>query len=201
MRATSRNARTTISPSIFAGRAGRAYPIKDTTANELALNNNLKSRAEIIAARGRDIEDVDREIARRQAAPAPDAGAGRRNPWRPTTTLDRRHFHPARRHGAADVVNADTYTIDAVIATNAPVARRDAQGEFDEILDPARRRSLGIDRRERPRRSPARRRCRRPRRGRGARVEGNEILAPLRMSAKPDRKIPFGTSPTAFLAI
>lgn len=37
-------------------------PIKDGTADEIALNNNLKSRAEIIAARGRDIEDVDREI-------------------------------------------------------------------------------------------------------------------------------------------
>ena len=37
-------------------------PVKDTTADELALNNNLKSRAEIIAARGRDISDVDAEI-------------------------------------------------------------------------------------------------------------------------------------------
>jgi lambda family phage portal protein len=37
-------------------------PVKDTTADVLALDNNLKSRASIIAASGRDIEDVDREI-------------------------------------------------------------------------------------------------------------------------------------------
>ncbi len=50
-------------------------PIKDATADTMALDANLKSRAEIIAARGRDIEDVDREIEadplpRRAAAPA-----------------------------------------------------------------------------------------------------------------------------------
>jgi len=38
-------------------------PEKDIGADVTALNANLKSRAEIIAARGRDIEDVDKEIA------------------------------------------------------------------------------------------------------------------------------------------
>jgi lambda family phage portal protein len=37
-------------------------PVKDAQADDLALSNRTKSRAEIIAARGRDIEDVDREI-------------------------------------------------------------------------------------------------------------------------------------------
>jgi lambda family phage portal protein len=37
-------------------------PVKDAQADDLALRNHLKSRAEIVAARGRDIADVDREI-------------------------------------------------------------------------------------------------------------------------------------------
>ena len=37
-------------------------PSKDAEADEVALRTKVKSRAEIIAARGRDIEDVDREI-------------------------------------------------------------------------------------------------------------------------------------------
>ena len=37
-------------------------PQKDATANTMALDANLVSRAELIAQRGRDIEDVDREI-------------------------------------------------------------------------------------------------------------------------------------------
>jgi lambda family phage portal protein len=38
-------------------------PEKDINADVTALQNNLRSRAEIIAARGRDIADVDAEIA------------------------------------------------------------------------------------------------------------------------------------------
>jgi capsid protein len=38
-------------------------PSIDADADEVALRTKVKSRAEIIAARGRDIEDVDREIA------------------------------------------------------------------------------------------------------------------------------------------
>ena len=38
-------------------------PLKDTQADVLALSAGLRSRAEIIAARGRDVQDVDREIA------------------------------------------------------------------------------------------------------------------------------------------
>jgi lambda family phage portal protein len=38
-------------------------PLKDTQADVAALQSGLRSRAEIIAARGRDIQDVDREIA------------------------------------------------------------------------------------------------------------------------------------------
>ena len=38
-------------------------PLKDVQADVLALSAGLRSRAEIIAARGRDIQDVDREIA------------------------------------------------------------------------------------------------------------------------------------------
>jgi lambda family phage portal protein len=37
-------------------------PAKDAVADQTNLATNLKSRAEIIAQRGRDIEDVDREI-------------------------------------------------------------------------------------------------------------------------------------------
>lgn len=37
-------------------------PSEDATADEIALRNKLKSRAEIIAARGRDVRDVDAEI-------------------------------------------------------------------------------------------------------------------------------------------
>jgi len=37
-------------------------PVKDAQADGIALANRTKSRAEIIAGRGRDIEDVDREI-------------------------------------------------------------------------------------------------------------------------------------------
>ncbi len=82
--------------------------------------------------------------------------------------------------------NADTKTIDAVIASNAPVARRDTGGEFLEILDPKGadlsaligasvldshradgvRSVLGVVE--------------------AARVIGDEIIASLRMSTKPD---------------
>lgn len=37
-------------------------PLKDESANEIALRNRTKSRAQIIAAQGRDIEDVDQEL-------------------------------------------------------------------------------------------------------------------------------------------
>ena len=50
-------------------------PSKDATADETLLNNNLTSRAELIAKRGRDIEDVDAEITAdtmpRRATPKP----------------------------------------------------------------------------------------------------------------------------------
>lgn len=45
-------------------------PLKDTQADVLALASGLRSRAEIIAARGRDIQDVDREIASDTFRPA-----------------------------------------------------------------------------------------------------------------------------------
>lgn len=48
-------------------------PFKDAQADETALRNNLKSRAEIIAARGRDIEDVDLEIENDPLKPDPAA--------------------------------------------------------------------------------------------------------------------------------
>jgi capsid protein len=38
-------------------------PSKDAEADEVALRTKVKSRAQVIAASGRDIEDVDREIA------------------------------------------------------------------------------------------------------------------------------------------
>ena len=83
--------------------------------------------------------------------------------------------------------NPDTRTIEAVIATATPVSRRDAKGEFDEILDPrgadlsalvgasvldAHRQGgiaavLGVVE--------------------SARVVDNEIVATLRMSAKPEQ--------------
>lgn len=82
--------------------------------------------------------------------------------------------------------DAEARTIEAVIASNAPVTRRDASGEFLEVLDPKGadlsaligasvldshradgvRSILGVVE--------------------AARVEGNEIVATLRMSAKPD---------------
>ena len=82
--------------------------------------------------------------------------------------------------------NPETRTIDAVIASDAPVNRRDAQGEFLEILDPkgadlanlvgasvldAHRQGnvrdiLGVVE--------------------AARVEGNTIVATLRMSERPE---------------
>jgi capsid protein len=37
-------------------------PGKDADADVVLMNSKLRSRAEIIAARGRDIEDVDKEI-------------------------------------------------------------------------------------------------------------------------------------------
>ena len=55
-------------------------PQKDAAAAEIELRNHLRSRSEIIAERGYDAEDVDREIAADQArldrlgiAPAPAA--------------------------------------------------------------------------------------------------------------------------------
>ena len=45
-------------------------PLKDTQADVMALQAGLRSRAEIIAARGRDIQDVDAEIARDTFRPA-----------------------------------------------------------------------------------------------------------------------------------
>jgi phage head maturation protease len=82
--------------------------------------------------------------------------------------------------------NAATSTIDAVIASNAPVARRDLDGEFDEILDPE-----GADLEDLIGASVLD-----GHRADGincvlgtvaaARVENNEVVATLRMSERPD---------------
>ncbi len=45
-------------------------PQKDAKADEIAVRNKFKSRAEVIAERGYDIEDVDREIEADNAKPA-----------------------------------------------------------------------------------------------------------------------------------
>jgi hypothetical protein len=82
--------------------------------------------------------------------------------------------------------NATARTIDAVIATNAPVQRRDAQGFFNEILDVA-----GADL-EALRGAPV---LNSHSQGGldsvigavdSARVEGSEIIATLRMSSRPE---------------
>ncbi len=55
--------------------------LKDAQADEIALRNRTKSRAQIIAAAGRDIEDVDAEIAHDPFMPPPaKAGAAHHQP-------------------------------------------------------------------------------------------------------------------------
>jgi lambda family phage portal protein len=55
-------------------------PVKDANADDIALANRTKSRAEVIATRGRDIEDVDREIAADPYKPDPAAPKPAREP-------------------------------------------------------------------------------------------------------------------------
>jgi hypothetical protein len=82
--------------------------------------------------------------------------------------------------------NADASTVEAVIASNTPVARRDAKGPYNEVLDPngadlsrligasildghqagGVRSIIGVVK--------------------SARVEGNEIVATLQMSSRPE---------------
>lgn len=50
-------------------------PLKDAAADEIALRNRVKSRAEIIAARGRDIEDVAHEFEHDPFPPPDKTGA------------------------------------------------------------------------------------------------------------------------------
>jgi capsid protein len=38
-------------------------PLKDTNAAVIAIKNNLRSRSDVVAEQGYDIEDVDAEIA------------------------------------------------------------------------------------------------------------------------------------------
>jgi hypothetical protein len=81
--------------------------------------------------------------------------------------------------------NAESRTIEAVIASNTPVVRRDAQGEYLEILDPAGADLTAIigasvlDGHQADVRSII---------GtvEDARVEGSEIVARLRMSGRPE---------------
>ncbi len=55
-------------------------PLKDASADEIALRNRTKSRAQIIAAQGRDIEDVDQELEHDPFAPPAKAGAAHHQP-------------------------------------------------------------------------------------------------------------------------
>ena len=45
-------------------------PVKDAQADEIAVNNRFKSRAEVVAERGFDVEDVDADFAADTARPA-----------------------------------------------------------------------------------------------------------------------------------
>lgn len=82
--------------------------------------------------------------------------------------------------------NADERTIEAVIASDAPVARRDAVGDFLEVLDP---RGADLDALRGASVLDGQRQD-----GIGAvlgvvedaRLEGNEIVARLRMSSRPE---------------
>lgn len=114
-------------------------PANEASAAETELRNKLRSRSDIIAERGYDAEDVDREIAADAArlarlgiadaatpAPAADAGTAR------TAPLDHVLFRAAFRPTSLDEANR---TAELVASTGAGVVRMDLDGPFTEVLD------------------------------------------------------------------
>ena len=86
--------------------------MKDTQADVLALSAGLRSRAEIIAARGRDIADVDAEIAADTFRPATPLAALTQEPQNATPLKLLTRDNPVsletpRRRDAPAQFNAD----------------------------------------------------------------------------------------------
>jgi lambda family phage portal protein len=110
-------------------------PANEANAAEVELRNRLRSRSEIIAERGYDSEDVDREIAADAARLArlgivdtPPAPAGAERQAGLAHVLFRASFRPAS-------IDEENRTAELVASTGAGVTRVDLEGPFLEVLD------------------------------------------------------------------
>lgn len=111
---------------------------KSAKAAEIDLKNNLRSRSEIVAERGYDVEDVDVEIAadadrlNRMGFSSPKAENAERS-ISPVTTMQapapivRAAFRPS-------TINQDERTVELVASAGADVPRNDFEGPFVERL-------------------------------------------------------------------
>lgn len=107
-------------------------PKNDAEAAEIALRSNLRSRSEITAERGYDVEDLDAEIAADAArlarlgvlSPAPqetrEAPIGE--------TAIRAAFSPSS-------IDEKARTVELIASTGAGVVRHDFEGPFVEMLE------------------------------------------------------------------
>ena len=87
-------------------------PRNEVEAETAAINAGLKSRAEVVAARGRDIDELDEEIARDAArARCPSQGS-------PAMSIHLRAASPR-----PSTFDPEARTIEAIISTDADVER------------------------------------------------------------------------------
>lgn len=121
-------------------------PQKDAQAAEIEVRNRFRSRSDVIAERGEDAEDVDREIAAdqarlerfgiRESMPSTMSAPANDQPADPTQA---RHLaHTLMRAAPRPTsINEDRRTADLVASTGAGVVRYDIEGPFTEVLDVA----------------------------------------------------------------
>jgi hypothetical protein len=121
-------------------------PLDETKADVMAIEAGIASRHQIIAARGRDPEEVDRNC-RRPIHPAIDRQPKRRSHPIGVSKMPLAFSNKLLSRDIGDILevrdavtrprtfSAAARTVEVIAATTTPVSRRDAQGEFDEVLD------------------------------------------------------------------